>query len=135
MFSEHPAFHTTSVLWNTQQKILSEDIEIHIIEIPKLTEQWHEEKVNPWKDPFVRWLLLLSANEDEHLTKLLEDIAMNQDPILQKAINKWERMSQDSSFRQAYDAREKVLMDEAQNSPMQRQKELKEEWNKELKRH
>ena len=66
------------------KKILSEDIEIHIIEIPKLTEQWHEEKVNPWKDPFVRWLLLLSANEDEHLTKLLEDIAMNQDPILQK---------------------------------------------------
>ena len=60
---------------------------------------------------------------------------MNQDPILQKAINKWERMSQDSSFRQAYDAREKVLMDEAKNSPMQRQKELKEEWNKELKRH
>ncbi|PEF30471.1 ATPase [Bacillus thuringiensis] len=114
MFSEHPAFHTTSILWNTQQKkLLSDDIEIHTIEIPKLTEQWYEEKVNPWKDPFVRWLLLLSANEDEHLTKLLEDIAMNQDPILQKAINKWERMSQDSSFRQAYDAREKVLMDEA----------------------
>ncbi|EEL85655.1 hypothetical protein CN445_07075 [Bacillus cereus] len=43
----------------------------------------------------------------------MEDIAMNRDPILQKAINKWERMSQDSSFRQAYDAREKVLMDEA----------------------
>lgn len=92
----------------TTKKLLSDDIEI-----PKLTEQWYEEKVNPWKDPFVRWLLLLSANEDEHLTKLLEDIAMNQDPILQKAINKWERMSQDSSFRQAYDAREKVLMDEA----------------------
>ncbi|WP_442868538.1 Rpn family recombination-promoting nuclease/putative transposase [Bacillus cereus group sp. Bc256] len=75
--------------------------------------RYNEEKVNPWKDPFVRWLLLLSANEDEHLTKTLEDIAMNRDPILQKAINKWERMSQDSSFRQAYDAREKVLMDEA----------------------
>lgn len=97
----------------TTKKLLSDDIEIHTIEIPKLTEQRYEEKVNPWKDPFVRWLLLLSANEDEHLTKLLEDIAMNQDPILQKAINKWERMSQDSSFRQAYDAREKVLMDEA----------------------
>ncbi|MEK5250414.1 Rpn family recombination-promoting nuclease/putative transposase [Bacillus sp. FSL R9-9530] len=114
MFSEQNAFHSTSILWNTQQqKLLSHDIEIHIVEIPKLTEQWREEKVNPWKDPFVRWLLLLSANEDEHLTKTLEDIAMNQDPILQKAINKWERMSQDSSFRQAYDAREKVLMDEA----------------------
>ncbi|WP_212935479.1 Rpn family recombination-promoting nuclease/putative transposase [Bacillus hominis] len=114
MFSEQKSFHTTSILWNTQhQKLLSDDIEIHIVEIPKLTEQWQEEKVNPWKDPFARWLLLLSANEDEHLTKTLEDIAMNQDPILQKAINKWERMSQDSSFRQAYDAREKVLMDEA----------------------
>ncbi|ALL21229.1 Rpn family recombination-promoting nuclease/putative transposase [Bacillus tropicus] len=114
MFLDHKEFHTTGTLWNTeQQELLSDDIEIHIVEIQKLTEQWHEEKVNPWKDPFVRWLLLLSANEDEHLTKLLEDIAMNQDPILQKAINKWERMSQDSSFRQAYDAREKVLMDEA----------------------
>ncbi|PHE89559.1 ATPase, partial [Bacillus toyonensis] len=41
------------------------------------------------------------------------DIAMNQDPILQKAMDKWERMSQDSSFRQAYEAREKALMDEA----------------------
>lgn len=38
---------------------------------------------------------------------------MNQDPILQKAMNNWERMSQDSSFRQAYEAREKALMDEA----------------------
>lgn len=114
MFLDHKEFHTKGTLWNTQQqKLLSDDIETHIVEIPKLTEQWHEEKVNPWKDPFARWLLLLSANEDEHLTKLLEDIAMNQDPILQKAINKWERMSQDSSFRQAYDAREKVLMDEA----------------------
>lgn len=114
IFLDHKEFHTKGTLWNTQQqKLLSDDIEIHIVEIPKLTEQWHEEKVNPWKDPFARWLLLLSANEDEHLTKLLEDIAMNQDPILQKAINKWERMSQDSSFRQAYDAREKVLMDEA----------------------
>ncbi|MEE6146350.1 Rpn family recombination-promoting nuclease/putative transposase [Bacillus cereus] len=28
-------------------------------------------------------------------------------------LNKWERMSQDSSFRQAYEARERALMDEA----------------------
>lgn len=76
-------------------------------------QQWRNEQVNPWEDSFVRWLLLLPANEDEHLTQTLEDIAMNQDPILQKAINKWERMSQDSSFRQAYEAREKALMDEA----------------------
>ncbi|KAB2427386.1 Rpn family recombination-promoting nuclease/putative transposase [Bacillus thuringiensis] len=114
MFPEYEAFHTTGILWNQQQqKVLSSDIEVHIVEIPKLMQQWHNEQVNPWEDSFVRWLLLLPANEDEQLTQTLEDIAMNQDPILQKAMNKWERMSQDSSFRQAYEAREKVLMDEA----------------------
>lgn len=96
-----------------QQQLLSDDIEIHVVEIPKLLQQWREEKVNPWEDSFVRWLLLLPANEDEYLTHTLEAIAMNQDPILQKAMNKWEHMSQDASFRQAYEAREKILMDEA----------------------
>ena len=42
----------------------------------------------------------------------MEEIAINQDPILQKAINKWENMSHDSSFRTAYEAREKLLLDE-----------------------
>ncbi|MEI4680363.1 Rpn family recombination-promoting nuclease/putative transposase, partial [Bacillus cereus] len=56
--------------------------------------------------------LLLPAHEDEHLTHTLEDIAMKQDPMLQKAIHKWENMSQSSSFRLAYEAREKVLFDE-----------------------
>ncbi|EOQ09128.1 Rpn family recombination-promoting nuclease/putative transposase [Bacillus cereus] len=114
MFSEYEEFHTTGKLWNMQQQtILSDDIEIHVVEIPKLMAQWREEKVNPWKDSFVRWLLLLPANDDEHLTHTLEEIAMNQDPILQKAIDKWEHMSQDASFRKEYEAREKALMDEA----------------------
>ncbi len=87
MFPEYEAFHTIGILWNQQQqKLLSDDIEVHIVEIPKLLQQWREEKVNPWEDSFVRWLLLLPANEDEYLTQTLEDIAMNQDPILQKGV-------------------------------------------------
>ncbi|MES9696333.1 MULTISPECIES: Rpn family recombination-promoting nuclease/putative transposase [Bacillus] len=114
IFQEDEEFHTTGNLWNKEQnQLLSDDIEVHVVEIPKLMEQWRQEKVNPWENPFARWLLLLPANEDEHLTQQLEDIAMNQDPILQKAIDKWEQMSQDSSFREAYEAREKALMDEA----------------------
>ncbi|PEP98147.1 Rpn family recombination-promoting nuclease/putative transposase [Bacillus toyonensis] len=114
MFKEYEDFHMTGKLWNIQQQqLLSDDIEIHIVEIPKLLQQWHEEKVNPWEDSFVRWLLLLPANEDEHLTHTLEAIAMNQDPILQKAMDKWEHMSQDASFRKEYEAREKALMDES----------------------
>ena len=113
LFSTYEEFHTTGQLWNTQkQQVLSEDIEIHFVEIPKLVKQWREEKINPWENAFVRWMLLLPAHEDEHLTRTLEEIAMNQDPILQKAMNKWENMSHDSSFRRAYEAREKLLLDE-----------------------
>ncbi|MFD3449459.1 Rpn family recombination-promoting nuclease/putative transposase [Microbacteriaceae bacterium 4G12] len=127
LFQEYDDFHMTEKLWNIQQqKVLSEDIEIHVVEIPKLMQQWREEKVNPWDDSFVRWLLLLPANEDEHLTQTLEDIAMNQDPILQKAINKWERLSQDSSFRKEYEAREKALIDEAAKFAHARKKGLEE---------
>ncbi|TKI93522.1 Rpn family recombination-promoting nuclease/putative transposase, partial [Bacillus wiedmannii] len=35
MFLEYEAFHTTGILWNQQQqKLLSDDIEVHIVEIP-----------------------------------------------------------------------------------------------------
>lgn len=37
---------------------------------------------------------------------------MNQDPILQKAMDKWENMSNDSSFPLAYEVREKLFLDE-----------------------
>ncbi len=37
---------------------------------------------------------------------------MEQDETLQKAIHNWENMSQNAEFRRAYEAREKVLLDE-----------------------
>lgn len=44
---------------------------------------------------------------------MLEDITMSQNSILQKAMDKWKRMSQDFSFRQTYELRKKALMDDA----------------------
>ncbi|MEH7038637.1 Rpn family recombination-promoting nuclease/putative transposase, partial [Bacillus pseudomycoides] len=127
LFSQDDSFHTIGQLWNPQkQQILSDDIEIHFVEIPKLVKQWREEKVNPWENAFVRWMLLLPAHEDEYLTQTLEEIAMNQDPILQKAINKWENMSHDSSFRTAYEAREKLLLDEQAKLAHAREEGLEE---------
>lgn len=41
-----------------------------------------------------------------------ESIAINQGPNVKKAINKCENMIHDSSFRTAYEAREKLLLDE-----------------------
>ncbi|WP_242217610.1 Rpn family recombination-promoting nuclease/putative transposase [Bacillus cereus group sp. BfR-BA-01380] len=127
LFSNDEAFHKVGQLWSIkEQKILSDDIEIHFVEIPKLVKQWREEKVNPWKSAFVRWMLLLPAHEDEYLTQTLEEIAMNQDPILQKAMNKWENMSHDSSFRLAYEAREKLLLDEQAKLAHAREEGLEE---------
>ncbi|MEH7152986.1 Rpn family recombination-promoting nuclease/putative transposase, partial [Bacillus thuringiensis] len=91
---------------------ISEDIEIHYIELPKLIAQWRDAQVNPWHDALVRWLLLLTANEDQNLTETLEAIALEQDETLQKAIQKWDNMSHSQQFRREYEAREKVLLDE-----------------------
>ncbi|OLR26454.1 Rpn family recombination-promoting nuclease/putative transposase [Bacillus cereus] len=114
VFPEYETFHTTGKLWDIDlQKLLLDDLELHIIEIPKLMTQWKQEQVNPWEDDFVRWLLLLSANEDTQLTHTLEEIAMNRDPILKDAMQKWEKMSQDPGFRMLYEARQKTLIDEA----------------------
>ncbi|MDF2052864.1 Rpn family recombination-promoting nuclease/putative transposase [Priestia megaterium] len=127
LFSSDEEFQTTGQLWDTtKQRVLSDDIEIHFVEIPKLVKQWREEKVNPWENAFVRWILLLPAHEDEHLTQTLEEIAMNQDPILQKAMHKWENMSHDSSFRSAYEAREKLLLDEQAKLAHAREEGLEE---------
>ncbi|WP_255290526.1 Rpn family recombination-promoting nuclease/putative transposase, partial [Bacillus cereus] len=51
--------------------------------------------------------------EDTQLTHTLEEIAMNRDPILKDAMQKWEKMSQDPAFRMSYEARQKALIDEA----------------------
>lgn len=127
LFSSDEEFQTTGQLWDTtKQRVLSDDIEIHFVEIPKLVKQWRQEKVNPWENAFVRWILLLPAHEDEHLTQTLEEIAMNQDPILQKAMDKWENMSHDSSFRSAYEAREKLLLDEQAKLAHAREEGLEE---------
>ncbi|MCQ6530832.1 Rpn family recombination-promoting nuclease/putative transposase [Bacillus mycoides] len=50
--------------------------------------------------------------EDMHTIGQFWSRPQKQDPMLQKAIHKWENMSQSSSFRLAYEAREKVLFDE-----------------------
>ena len=127
LFSSDEEFQTTGQLWDTtKQRVLSDDIEIHFVEIPKLVKQWRQEKVNPWENAFVRWILLLPAHEDEHLTQTLEEIAMNQDPILQKVMDKWENMSHDSSFRSAYEAREKLLLDEQAKLAHAREEGLEE---------
>lgn len=59
---------------------------------------------------------------------------MKQDPMLQKAIHKWENMSQSSSFRLAYKTREKVLFDEQAKLALAREVGIEERREKGFKR-
>ncbi|MED2776945.1 Rpn family recombination-promoting nuclease/putative transposase [Bacillus thuringiensis] len=113
LYPNQEHFTTVGVLWDVEKKLrICDDIEIHYIELPKLIAQWRDEQVNPWQDTLVRWLLLLTANEDPNLTDTLEAIALEQDETLQKAIQKWDNMSHNQQFRREYEAREKILLDE-----------------------
>jgi predicted transposase/invertase (TIGR01784 family) len=80
------------------------------MELPKLLVAWRNEEVNPWEDCLVRWLLLLEASENERITEILEGIAMQEDKDLKKAIDEWERVSQDESVRLAYEALRKAVL-------------------------
>ncbi|MED2933778.1 Rpn family recombination-promoting nuclease/putative transposase [Bacillus wiedmannii] len=113
LYPNQEHFTTTGILWDVEKELrICDDIEIHYIELPKLITQWRDAQVNPWHDALVRWLLLLTANEDQNLTDTLEAIALEQDETLQKAIQKWDNMSHNQQFRREYEAREKILLDE-----------------------
>ena len=106
-------YHSTFQLYEREQKLLLTDmIEIHFMELPKLLIKWRNREVDPREDQLVRWLLLLEASEDEEITQVLEEIAMQEDQVLKKAMDEWERVSQDPEVLLAYEARRKALLDE-----------------------
>jgi len=106
-------YHSTFQLYEREQKLLLTDmLEIHFMELPKLLIKWRNREVDPREDQLVRWLLLLEASEDEEITQVLEEIAMQEDQVLKKAMDEWERVSQDPEVLLAYEARRKALLDE-----------------------
>ncbi len=82
--------------------VLSDDLEIHFLELPKVAAV-HQET----SDLLVKWMLFLKA---ESKTKL-EELAMSE-PTIRKAVNVLEFLSQDAEARRLYELREKALKDE-----------------------
>ncbi|WP_245210741.1 Rpn family recombination-promoting nuclease/putative transposase [Priestia megaterium] len=106
-------YHSTFQLYEREQKVLLTDmLEIHFMELPKLLIKWRNKEVDPREDQLVLWLLLLEASEDEKITHVLEEIVMQEDQVLKKAMDEWERVSQDPEVILAYEARRKALLDE-----------------------
>ncbi|MEI5888362.1 Rpn family recombination-promoting nuclease/putative transposase [Bacillus albus] len=112
LFPEEKEFHNVNTVMNRKSKrIITENMQLHFLEIPKVIQEWKEERVDPWEDILARWLLLFPAYENEKLTTILEGIAMEKDPVLKKAIEDWERLSSDKDFLRLYEAREKAIKD------------------------
>ncbi|EEL67474.1 MULTISPECIES: Rpn family recombination-promoting nuclease/putative transposase [Bacillus cereus group] len=112
LFPEEKDFHNINTVMNRKSKrIITENMQLHFLEIPKVMQEWKEERVDPWEDILARWLLLFPAYENEKLTTILEGIAMEKDPVLKKAIEDWERLSSDKDFLRLYEAREKAIKD------------------------
>jgi len=82
---------------------LTDDIEIHVIELSKLDEH----SVPLEEGGLVNWLLFLKGVDKSNW----EVLAMNE-PMLKKAMDTLEFLSQDAAARMAYEARMKALSDE-----------------------
>ncbi|QUL53574.1 Rpn family recombination-promoting nuclease/putative transposase [Paenibacillus tritici] len=100
--NEHPhsVFHLRE---DVSGAPLSDDIEIHFLELPKLNQP-----AIPGERGLVNWLLFLNGT---HYSDW-EVLQMNE-PDLKKAMETLEFLSQDSEARRKYEDRQKFLLDEA----------------------
>ncbi|KWX69801.1 Rpn family recombination-promoting nuclease/putative transposase [Paenibacillus jilunlii] len=83
---------------------LIDDIEVHFLELPKLDEQ----AVSIEEGGLVNWLLFLKGTDQSKW----EVLTMNE-PVLKKAMDTLEFLSQDLEARRQYEDRQKYLHDEA----------------------
>lgn len=83
---------------------LIDDIEIHFLELPKLDEQ----AISIEEGGLVNWLLFLKGADQSKW----EVLTMNE-PVLKKAMDTLEFLSQDLEARRQYEDRQKFLHDEA----------------------
>lgn len=118
LIKETKRFHTAYHLYEDEDKFqLTDVMEFHFIEMPKLIHDWQAGKLAPWDDLLARWLLLLGMVDHrkekvyEDIYKELEAIAMK-DETLRKAFENWEVLSGTKEEIVAYRARMKQLFDE-----------------------
>ena len=82
---------------------LTDLLEIHILELPKLHKQGKRSKNNK----LIPWMNFLYAQTREEL-----DMASEANPVIQKATDMLMAMSRDEEERLRYEAREEFLLDQ-----------------------
>lgn len=117
-FTQTGRFHTRYHLYEDIEKFQVTDVmEFHFVEMPKLIQTWKKDKLDPWNDVLARWLLLLGVVDRkngrvyEDVYKELEGVAV-QDEKLLSAFESWEELSMDEKEFAAYEGRMKQILDE-----------------------
>lgn len=118
LFQESELFHSSYHLYeDTEKTKLTDVMEFHFIEIPKLLRDWKAEKLDPWNDVLARWLLLLGIVDHrksavyEDIFKELEAIAMKAERLMD-AFTQWQELSLSDEQYYAYEGRLKRILDE-----------------------
>ncbi|GGP17025.1 hypothetical protein GCM10011346_51280 [Oceanobacillus neutriphilus] len=118
LLKETDAYHHIFRLYEMEKKYpLTDKIEFHFVEIPKLITAWKNNQLNPWEDVLTRWLLLLGTVDRrknhfyDDIYQELEEIAV-EDKSLNIAMRVWEDLSRTKEERLEYEARLKQILDE-----------------------
>ncbi|SFD44158.1 conserved hypothetical protein (putative transposase or invertase) [Lentibacillus persicus] len=131
LFSQTDLLHTSYHLYEDEEQFkLTDVMEFHFIEMPKLIKDWKANNLDPWNDVLARWLMMLGMVDSRNgeiyndIYRELEVIAMNDDS-LREAFENWEELSMTQEQRLAYESRLKQILDD--ESFKQSMKSLEEE--------
>ena len=87
-------------------KILTDHIQMHYVEIPKFDENADMAESPPVaKKELKNWILFLKSNKEEDMSQLLKE-----DTIFEKAINKYNYFTDNEDLLNEYDRREAYLV-------------------------
>lgn len=112
LFDSTEQYHTSyHVVEDNSGTKLSDSLEIHFLELPKLRRARRNNWALGMKNPIEKWLLLLDAHENSALLKEVEMMALT-DPLMEEALQVWKQMSEDPDNWPYYISRHKFLMDQ-----------------------
>jgi len=104
------AFHTSyHVVENQEGFRLTEELEIHLLELPKFRGSVKNAEKTA-RDDLGKWLLMMNAAENEGWRKVLEEAA-TMDPELKETLAVWESASMDDATWKRYNDRDLLLRD------------------------
>jgi len=117
LFKERKEYYSRFQLLETTEHFpLTEKVDFHIIELPKLPKDLKEDS-----DPLLLWSKFIAAEKKEEF-----DMLAKRDPYIKSAYQQLQVISQNKEKRMEYEAREKAVRDYNQLILESRQEGIKE---------